>query len=132
MALINTISLSENIDLVNQYTSDLNHDIYALTNTWLNIRDTCTPAVIQGQSYKLTSLTRTHSRRSHGKGVALFTEKEILITSHKQPPSTDSEILLTTLLINNIPVHIILFYRPPYNSSSTLLTLYTTIMTNTF
>ena len=128
--LINTISLSANIDLVNQYISDLSRDIYALTNTWLNIRDTCTPAVIQGQSCKLTSLTRTHTRRSDGGGVALLTKKEILITSHKQLPSTDSDILLTILLINKIPLHIILFYRPPDNPRRKFFINFTDIIHN--
>ena len=114
-ALINIRSLSKNIDLLKQYINLHNHDIYALTETWLNINDTCTTTSIEDQTYKLTSSPRLHSFRGHGGGVALLTKNHITIISNKRLQSTDSDIILTVLLINNIILHVIVCYRPPDN-----------------
>ena len=105
-----TVSLSSNIDVISQYITSNKFNIIALTETWLNVLDTVTPAAIEALNYHFIKNPRSDGHR--GGGVSLLTDSTCKITFTKNITMTNYELLLTKLLVNSIYLTIITCYRP--------------------
>ncbi|MEG7525002.1 MAG: endonuclease/exonuclease/phosphatase family protein, partial [Chromatiales bacterium] len=116
-ALMNTRSVRNKADFINDYIVEHHLDIIALTGTWLSHDDNAEINALRAGGYNLCHLPRKNRR---GGGVGVFYKSTFKIISETALTTDTFEGLRVTLQCpetrSNIRVYVL--YRPPSSSLS--------------
>ena len=110
LCLLNARSVRNKTLAISDFTTDLNIDIMALTETWLNSDDEAFITEICPEGFKFIHAPRNNNKRGGGVGL-LF--KNNLQMKKKLCDSFSSFECMNILLLNLINVRIFVIYRPP-------------------
>ena len=112
--------------VLQEFISDKNIDILALTETWL------TPDTLLATLNSLTppNYSLIHIPRSHGKGggIALLHRSYLKIQTIATPIFSTFEALCVRISISSASYTLLTIYRPPKSSKSQFLTEFSTLL----
>ena len=110
LCLLNARSVRNKTLAISDFTTDLNIDIMALTETWLNSGDEAFITELCPEGFKFIHAPRNNKNR--GGGVGLLFKKNLQMKK-KLCDSFLSFECMDILLLNLINVRIFVIYRPP-------------------
>ena len=116
--LLNTRSINRKELFINDYVSENNIDILAMTETWLREDDNeFSIAEICPTGYHFYHVTRKNAR---GGGVGLLLKKYIKVKKQSQRKFSSFEYIDVTLNCRNTCTRMIVIYRPPPSKTNKL------------
>ncbi|CAB3997546.1 Hypothetical predicted protein [Paramuricea clavata] len=116
--LLNTRSINRKELFINDYVSENDIDILAVTETWLREDDNeFSTAEICPTGYHFYHITRKNAR---GEGVGLLLKKYIKVKKQSQRKFSSFEYMDVTLNCRNTYTRMIVIYRPPPSKTNKL------------
>ena len=101
--------------MLNDFNHEFNHDIIALTETWLNEYSEYIIPQITNNIYNFKHIPRQELRR--GGGVGILYKKSLKLTSFTKYILPGSECIIAIFNIHsNKIIRFIIIYRPPSNN----------------
>ena len=110
LCLLNARSVRNKTLAISDFTTDLNIDIVALTETWLNSDDEAFITELYPEGFKFIHAPRNNNRRGGGVGLLFKNNHQM---KEKLCDSFLSFECMDILLLNLINVRIFVIYRPP-------------------
>ena len=120
MFYINSGSIKNKYNYLNDYISTHDYDIVAICETWLGTSDyddTCVNGLLP-PNYGIHRADRRDGRQ--GGGVALAYKQSLNIKCKEPVMCTQFECIICAMTLNNIHTNIIVVYRPPASQQNNL------------